>query len=644
MLGSLTSLPSAPGKISKKKGLVVINLFCSDLSLTQTSCRSLAISANGQYILLANENGLFVTSNGGVNFANKPSSSAGWSAAISSFGASNFVTLISNDGKYVVLYMPGDSTGTFQLSVDSGATFTSKNASGSTSGQFTLFSVAMSQTGQYLFVSGSGVNGGVFVSIDFGSVFARRVTSSLAQGCACSPNGRTIVVAANNSTLPWVSTNYGSSFSTFGTNTTYSGRRVFVHPDETYFAIRAVSPDAYFYTDLTVAGSTITGATTYKTLASLTPGDVEGYASIDQNGRFYFMQSNNLYSYDASTFATATLVPNLDGVFFSDERLCATPDGQYILGFNNSKLRLVRQFSESNTVGVTTSYIKGDGTVFFNGITLSLANRPLLITWSPSTVAVQPRTVAAGTTSVSFVANFVAGTTYAFNLSAQTADSSFITGRLTKSLLFSGPIPNRKAYWTMDNTLADSWNTFNLTSYNNNVTFTTSYKADGTYGASFNGSRQTSTTYTVLNIPAMSLTNNGISLSMWFYKDSNSTGDMHLFSLSGGVNLWCGGTSDSINWASVAAIPITKKTWYHVACTMTSSKVCNVWLNGEKKVTDLTSTLAYVTNVASGTIGGVPQASSGSACCLYGYIDEVRLYNGIFTAQQVSDLYNKIAA
>jgi hypothetical protein len=381
-----------------------------DLAISQTTMTSMSTSSTGQYVVLGNANGVFVSNNSGYTFTTKSTTAP--------FTTNNYTSRISDDGVYVLLYQTLNTTSTYYLSTDGGVTFATKQV---LAAGFTLFTIACSSSGQYLFASGSGTNGGIFLSSDYGATFTRKVTSTLAQGLACSPNGRTIVVASNGA-APWISQDYGATFATFG-STTYQGRRVFVHPDETYFAIRCVTPDAFLYTDLSAANGTISSVTAYKnattqSLITNTPGDVEGFAHIDQNGRYYYVTSSNLYFMDwAFTGRTQVTL----GTTLTDARLRGSVD------------RLV---TETNTVTLATPSTDSSGNVTLSW-NLSVANRPVYITWSPRTATAQPVLVAADTLST-IIAGFANNTTYQFTVSAlnNTTDLQS-TGRVQTSFLVS---------------------------------------------------------------------------------------------------------------------------------------------------------------------------------------------------------------
>ena len=421
MLNALSSL-SFPGKQPRKKlRIVTVNSITNDLAIFKTQCSSFTMSSNAQYILFGTETGIYLSTDSGASFSAKSS--------FSPFGSDNYQSAISDTGNVILLYQPNVTNGTIYLSTDGATTFASKQLSAS---GLSLCSVVMSLTGQYIIASGSGMGGGVYVSQNYGSSFNIAVSNSSAQGCACSPNGRTIVVAAAG-TSPWVSTDYGSTFSTFGPNTFYQGRRAFVHPDETSFAIRAVAEDAFLYTDLSIANSALT-ATKYNASSSYVevPSDKDGYSGMDQNGRLYFINGEILYSFDSSTFTTKTVVPNLNGVTFADSRLCVSYDGKYILGYTGTRLRLVQQYSETNTVTISSSSIDTYGTATIN-FSLAITPRPLWITWTPKTNTNQPVEVPSGTTSVSFNSGATRGISYTFTVFSRTSDGLFITGKTVSS-------------------------------------------------------------------------------------------------------------------------------------------------------------------------------------------------------------------
>ena len=281
------------------------------------------------------------------------------------------------------------TTCTYYYSSNSGVTFETRQISSTLT--FQLISFAASSDFQYVFASGSGTNGGVFVcKTDFGRTFTRVFASTTFQGVGCSPNGRTVVVA-NNGATPYYSTNYGTSFTTITSETiTYAGRRVFVHPDETSFMIRCVSPDAVYCTNVLKPDYTFTDteyrlATTQPIINSL-PGDNESVAHLDRNGKFFFITSNYL-SWIPSSFQGANGSQNsiTEIGALTDTRFRASMDSKYFLVFSDSKLRLYTAWKESNRATVTSSSIDASSQLTVNW-TLQIPNRPVSITWTPKSV------------------------------------------------------------------------------------------------------------------------------------------------------------------------------------------------------------------------------------------------------------------
>lgn len=435
MLNALSSLSYSGKQFRKKLRIVNVNSICKDLAIYKTQCLTMAMSSTAQYILLGDETGLYLSSDSGATFP--------LISIITPFGATNYQSAISDNGNVILLYQCNHASGTIYLSTDKGVTFLSKQLAPT---GLTISSVVMSLTGQYIVATGSGTAGGIYVSQNTGTTFTQRISSAVAQGCACSPNGRTIVVAASGA-APWVSYDYGSTFTTFGpTSTFYQGRRVFVHPDESSFAIRTISNDGFFSTNVSLANAGLT-TTTYNESALYAdiPSDKDGYAAIDQHGRMYFVSNQTLYYLD-STLTVKTAVPNLNGVTFADSRICVSYDGKYILGYTGTTLRLVQQFTESNTVTITSSTFDSSGTVTL-AFSLTTPSRPAWVTWTPKTGTSQPINVTAGITSVSFSGNFVLGTPYNFTISARTADGLFITGKsVSNSTTFT--VPNATFVYT----------------------------------------------------------------------------------------------------------------------------------------------------------------------------------------------------
>lgn len=403
--------------------------------MDQTNLRSFALSkSTGQYILAGNENGVYVSTDFGTNFSRRSSSAP--------FGANNCSAYISDDGQTIILCpsTPAVATGRIYVSQTGGVTFFAVNIAAD---NFSLCGMCFSAGGEYIFASGSGTNGGLYRSTNKGSSFTKVLTEVNAAGCDCSPNGRTVVVAVPNA-LSWISYDYGATSYNFGPSN-YPSKRPYLHPKENYVAVRSVDAAAaaqqgFLYTKQTIDDAQITGTIEYVTGTHLTaaPGDVDSCGAIDVNGRFYFVDTSisRLKCFTTGDFRSASLqtVPRLQDVAFTDARIQVTPgSGQYILGLNEGKLRLVKQHAESNAVIFDAApSINENGSGF---ISWSFSSpRGALISWTPTTAnQAQPVKVASSsTTSYLFGASsFMPYVDYYFTVSALDMSGNVITTEST---------------------------------------------------------------------------------------------------------------------------------------------------------------------------------------------------------------------
>lgn len=195
--------------------------------------------------------------------------------------------------------------------------------------------------------------------------------------------------------------------------------------------------------------------------------------------------------------------------------------------------------------------------------------------------------------------------------------------------------------WTLDNTFASSINSGNLTDPKGTVTFSSTQKAIGTHSAVFLGTRSSESTHSVLTIPTFSLTTNGFSASLWFYRTSMGVHQSSvLFQLSTSITLVLDKSSHNLSWNGSSNVPFDANTWNHVVLTMASDKTCNVWLNGVKVITNHVASAAYITSVTAASIGGPPVDTFGAFRATHGNVDDVRIYNSILTESFIQNLYN----
>jgi hypothetical protein len=145
--------------------------------------------------------------------------------------------------------------------------------------------------------------------------------------------------------------------------------------------------------------------------------------------------------------------------------------------------------------------------------------------------------------------------------------------------------------------------------------------------------------------------NNDFSCSVWVYISSltgsypspigfNSSG-----SYDWSIELDLTGTP-IINFVMPSAGPTIRvgttttlviNTWYHIACTASSTGGKKIYLNGIQEDSDADTGNIINYRTANNRIG-----SSSTGNDWNGKIDQLRLYNGVLTATQVSELYNEV--
>lgn len=183
------------------------------------------------------------------------------------------------------------------------------------------------------------------------------------------------------------------------------------------------------------------------------------------------------------------------------------------------------------------------------------------------------------------------------------------------------------------------------TATDSNTSISTVDKKDGLRSYYFNGTVSTGgANYKLLTLPNISgLTNNGISISFWCKKVGNSGGDYFVFQFgAGNFVLWGqGGASTALSFFGIATnggfnIP-SLNVWHHIAITVTSANVINIYVNGTLVKTNVAGqTGLYATAFSSNRLGGVPVGNGGFS--FNGYVDNFCMFNKILTQAEVTSI------
>lgn len=512
---------------------LVVPGIVSDLTvLNETIIRSFALSkSTGQYIIAANENGVFVSTDFGNAFSLRSS--------FSPFGNANNLAYISDNGQTVVLYPSTPATvsnSSIYVSLTGGNDFFAVNISSS---NFSLTGMSFSTGAEYIFASGSGTNGGLYRSTNRGTSFTRMVAEVNAAGCTCSANGRTVIVAVPQGSS-WISYDYGVTFYNFGP-TSYPAKRPYLHPKENYVAIRSVdeATQGFLFTNVNLDDAQIAGTIEYATGTQLSgvPGDLESCGAIDINGMFYFvdLSMNRLRCFSSSDFSADSLqtVYRLQDVSYTDARIQVTiGNGQYILGLNQGKLRLAKQYSESNTVTFSASpSISENGSAFLSW-SFSLA-RPALISWTPTTLnTAQPvKVVSSNTRSYSFTASaFLPYVEYTFTVSSLDMTGKLITAEATypTTVQYAPAIRNVTAISgsTCYSLAVSSQGKYVFVMTNSGTWFSSNY------GYSFDRKTTVSNNPYTNNVSVSFVSNDGA--YVYLTRSGSNTGNVFYYSLNGG--------------------------------------------------------------------------------------------------------------
>ena len=221
------------------------------------------------------------------------------------------------------------------------------------------------------------------------------------------------------------------------------------------------------------------------------------------------------------------------------------------------------------------------------------------------------------------------------------------------------PVTGAALYEMENNGNSTSSSSFDATS-TANVTFSSSVKKFGTYSASFNN------TSSMMVIPANSFHYTALTVSVWVYPSGSghrtiiNTYDYGIVAASHGWMLRINDSTDKAqftNYNGDCGVPyptdpsctnvtvvysnsaISTSGWTHIAVTMDNSNL-KMYINGTAQSGN--------TAMASGGIGyasgggaeiGALDYTAGAAEQFYsGYIDEVRVYNSVLSASNITKL------
>jgi len=188
--------------------------------------------------------------------------------------------------------------------------------------------------------------------------------------------------------------------------------------------------------------------------------------------------------------------------------------------------------------------------------------------------------------------------------------------------------------YRFENNANDSVGSYNLT-FSGTSSYSTSSKKEGFYSVYLNGS-----TYYTNDSTSISVSS-GTTVSAWFYLDSSanlSNGPTILTLFNGsycytfytyGTDLW---VADSNGEKELSSATISSDTWYHLVATIDTNANLICYLNGS--TVQSLSLADYFSSFEKIHIGGY----SGNYLWK-GYIDDVRIYNKVLSATEISALY-----
>jgi hypothetical protein len=171
-----------------------------------------------------------------------------------------------------------------------------------------------------------------------------------------------------------------------------------------------------------------------------------------------------------------------------------------------------------------------------------------------------------------------------------------------------------------------------------------STKKEGSYSVSFNGNSYLYNNNTSINVSS------GLTVSVWinYSTDTNYNSIISLYNSNGNYYILSfaeiGNPMKALTLFDNAVNPacttsLESGSWYHVVCTVSTDKKVSMYVNGSP----LSDNDASSSNVVSTVISTISKVEIGTSAGEYGwdgFIDDVRIYNGVMSASEVSALYN----
>jgi hypothetical protein len=304
----------------------------------QSTIRAIGVSRSGQSMVFVNtSNQLFLSTDYGASFQLMSTMSH----------ACNSIS-VSNDGTYILAsrrYAKGSASGSIQLSSNSGTNWALLGAgSNSSLPNLRVFSSGISETGQYMFVSGDDAGAGIYVNNNFGAgTWTRPVTHIFTQGGAISSSGQHIITTGNDTRPPAYSSDFGVNFVLLTANSaTFNGRSAAISGNGNYVVgTHLVSGGSVWYCAAPAAAATCTSASSGVIAMFNNDMDSDSIFSLNENGttcQFIDRRSTGATSrrlmITTDNFQTATTVDvNISNLTFGIEASSST---KYMLAWNGT--------------------------------------------------------------------------------------------------------------------------------------------------------------------------------------------------------------------------------------------------------------------------------------------------------------------
>lgn len=393
-----------------------------------SSCILIASSRSGEYLLIFSTTAIYVYSNYGKTLLKTTYNSLPSWFISTAESSSTYKGVISDDGQLILVYSYGDSSARYGLSTDGATTF--DNTKKVVSSGLNINSICMSASGDRIYATGNGTNGGIYLSTNRGLSFTKKVSTPSGAGCAsCSDNG--LVMAQALPTSAQLVTDDGGANFYYVTGPASAPitnvHATFVNPQGTAVVFLEWLSAAIWYTSYSSTSTVVQNlprmtknATSHSTWS--TSGD--RYVLLDRNNRFYGISGNKVKYRE---FADAAVTDSGYTATSTERRLVGSTDGRYLYFYTGSAFNRIVQWQANDSITSNTITLSSSGTL--SGSWTVSSSVPTRLRWWPPTKTPYPSDYPAGT-NISIdpvITGFYPSIYYTVTISTLTSDGKYIT-------------------------------------------------------------------------------------------------------------------------------------------------------------------------------------------------------------------------